>query len=80
MKRDPIKIDDQPIIRFVLERLLERLEEFNIPVAIGAFDGIHAHVLARCIKHNPKIVIGIAKQYASAQLKSQGRSPWALRN
>ena len=74
MKRDPVTIDDDPVVRFVLKRLFERLQEFSIPVAIGAFDGVHAHILAQCPKRNPKIVIGIAKQYATAQLKSQGKA------
>src|SRR5436190_1293558 len=56
MKRDPVEINHERIIRFVLACLLERLEEFQIPVAIGAFDGIHAHVLAQCVDHKPRIV------------------------
>src|SRR5438874_5449900 len=72
MKRDAVKIDEDKIIEFVLRALVNRLTEFQIPVAVSAFDGIHAHILAQCTKHNPKIVIGIAKQYATAQLKSQG--------
>jgi hypothetical protein len=74
MKRDPFKIDEDKIIEFVLRALVDRLTEFEIPVAVGAFDGVHAHVLAQCVKHNPKIVIGIAKQYATVQLKSQGEA------
>src|SRR5947207_15274613 len=63
MNRDPVKIDQDEICRFVLKCMLDRLQEFKILVAIGCFDGIHAHVLAQYPQHNPKIVIGIAKQY-----------------
>ena len=69
MKRDPVKIDDAPICKFILERLFERFQQFNIPVPIACFDGIHAHALMQCRDHNPRIVMGIAKQYATAQLK-----------
>ena len=69
MKRDPVKLDDAPICTFVLERFVERLQEFHIPVPVACFDGIHAHALVQCREHNPRIVVGIAKQYATAQLK-----------
>src|SRR5262245_43472706 len=67
MKREPVKINSAPICDFVLRCLLDRLRQFQIHVAIGCFDGIHAHALMQCPKHNPRIVFGIAKQYATAQ-------------
>jgi len=41
-------------------------------VGIGSFDAIHLHGLVHCYKHNPRIELGIAKQYATAQLKAHG--------
>ena len=41
-------------------------------MGIGSFDAIHLHGLVHCYKHNPRIELGIAKQYATAQLKAHG--------
>jgi hypothetical protein len=71
MKRDPVKIDHLPICMFIVQCLVDRLQEFNIPVPSACFDGIHAHALIQCRDHNPRIVFGIAKQYATAQLKKR---------
>src|SRR5256885_771098 len=45
MKRDSVKINHTVICKFVLKSMLHRLQQFKIPVAIGCFDGIHAHIL-----------------------------------
>lgn len=71
MKRDRVVLDEREVIEFVLKALLDRFEQFDIPVAIGSFDGVHAHLLIQCPEHNPRIVVGIAKQYATAQLKAR---------
>src|SRR5439155_1162036 len=57
---------------FVLDAMVRRFHEFQIEVADASLDAIHFHGLLRCVKHNPKIVVGIAKQYATAQVKAQG--------
>lgn len=72
LKHDPVKIDQHEVSECILHSLVDRLHQFTIPVAIGAFDGIHGHLLIQCRSHNPRIVIGIAKQYATAQLKARG--------
>jgi len=72
MKRDPVTIDDAAIIDFVLLAVVDRLLQRNIPTRIACFDGVHLHVLTQCLKVNPKIEVGIAKQYATAQLKAHG--------
>jgi len=74
MKRDPVRLDADDLCRFVLQSMLDRLREFNIPAPVASFDGIHAHVLAQCPKHNPRTVIGIAKQCATVQLKTHIQS------
>src|SRR5438094_6718364 len=70
MTHDPIKIDHDTVSEFVLKSMLERLRQFKIRIAIGCFDGIHAHILSQCVDHKPRIALGIAKQYATAQLKA----------
>jgi hypothetical protein len=72
MKRDAVEIDDRAIIEYVLRALLDRLQEYHTPVAIGSFDGVHAHLLMQCLTRPPRILVGIAKQYATAQLKAHG--------
>jgi hypothetical protein len=74
MKRDPVRVNHVELIDFILTKMLERLVEFHVPIAIGAFDGIHAHFLIRCRDHKPRIVLGIAKQYATAQLKADPKA------
>jgi hypothetical protein len=74
MKRAPIALDNDDVIEFVLRKMLERLIQFQIFCPIGCFDGVHAHLLLRCPKRNPKIIMGIAKQYATAQLKAHGKA------
>src|SRR5687767_9614879 len=48
MKRNPVKINRVPICAFILQCLVERLQEFHIPVPVACFDGIHAHALIQC--------------------------------
>jgi hypothetical protein len=71
MKRDPVRIESE-LRRFVLDAVIERLQRLSIEIAIASLDGIHLHGLLRCPEHNPRIVLGIAKQYATAQLKAHG--------
>jgi hypothetical protein len=80
MKRDPVKIDHLPICTFVVQCLVDRLQDFNIPVPVACFDGVHAHALIQRRDHNPRIVMGIAKQYATAQLKKRWSSYVEARN
>lgn len=72
MTRDVVEIDNRPVIEFVLYTLVRRFEQYQVPFAIGSFDGVHAHLLIQCADHNPRILVGIAKQYATAQLKAHG--------
>ena len=71
MKRDPVRIQ-RDIRECVLQKMIVRLHEFHCPTSIGSLDGIHAHLLSQCNDRNPRIMIGIAKQYATAQLKAHG--------
>ncbi len=71
MKCDPVRIK-KDLCQFVLDRVIERLLLRDNEVERGCFDGVHLHVLARCCKHNPKIELESAKQFATAQLKAQG--------
>jgi hypothetical protein len=71
MKRDPVRIK-KDLCQFVLDRVIERLLTRDSEVARGCFDGVHLHVLVRCYEHNPKVALGSAKQFATAQLKAQG--------
>lgn len=71
MKRYPVRLGDE-LRQFVLDRVVWRLLALDIPVAVGSLDGIHLHVLLQCSKRNPRIALGIAKQYATAQLKAHG--------
>src|SRR5262245_52833120 len=72
MKREPVRIDENRLCEFVLEALIERLCGYHVHVAIGSFDGVHVHLLVQCRVNKPRIVLGIAKQYATAQLKAHG--------
>lgn len=72
MKRQAVRIEGRDAAEFVLRTLMYRLREFGAPVAAGSFDGVHGHLLVRCSKGNPRIVVGIAKQYSSAQFKAYG--------
>jgi hypothetical protein len=71
MKRDPVALS-RDLRTFILIVMLARLEEFQVPCTIASLDGVHGHFLAQCTKHNPRIIIGIAKQYATAQVKAHG--------
>jgi hypothetical protein len=71
MTRDPVRIGRE-LRQFVLDMVIERLLSRDNDVDIGCFDGIHLHALARCVHHNPRIELGIAKQYATAQMKAHG--------
>jgi hypothetical protein len=57
--------------RLLLETLLSRLRQLKTPVAAAAFDGVHGHLLLRCKEGRPRILVGIAKQYASAQFNAK---------
>jgi len=71
MKRDPVQLE-RGLRSFVLQMIVERLMVRGSDVQIGSLDGIHLHVLHRCHERNPRIELGIAKQYATAQLKARG--------
>jgi hypothetical protein len=71
MKRDPVELERE-LRQFVLDAIVARLNEFQIPTAAACLDKIHLHVLMQCKEHNPRIILGIAKQYATAQLKAHG--------
>jgi hypothetical protein len=72
MKRDTVRLDDLDVIEFVLLAVIDRLIERKISTRIGCFDGVHLHLLVQCPNGDPKIVVGIAKQYATAQMKAHG--------
>ena len=69
MKRDPVRIQ-RDLLQFVLDMVVQRLLSRDNDVDIASQDPIHFHGLVRCYKNNPRIELGIAKQYATAQLKS----------
>jgi hypothetical protein len=64
MKRDPVRIDRE-LRQFVLDALIDKLLENQIPVAVGSLDGIHGHLLLQCRDHDPRYWIGLAKKNAS---------------
>ena len=71
MKRDPVRIDRE-LRQFVVDAIVARLQERTVETRIVSLDSNHLHVLVRCPAHDPRIVLGIAKQYATAQLKAHG--------
>ena len=71
MKRDPVRINWE-LRQFVLDKVVERLHQWKIEIKVASLDGNHLHVLIRCPEHNPRTLVGIAKQYATAQLKAHG--------
>ena len=71
MKQDPVRLE-WALRSFVLQMVVERLMSRGAEVQIAALDGIHLHVLHQCHAHTPKIELGSAKQYATAQLKARG--------
>jgi hypothetical protein len=64
MKRDPVRIERE-LREFVLDALIDKLLEHQIPVAIGSLDGIHGHLLMQCRDHQPRHWLGLAKKNAS---------------
>ena len=71
MKRDPVRIERE-LRQFVLDAVIIRLHEFKIETQAGSLDSNHLHLLIRCPEQNPRIIVGIAKQFATAQVKAQG--------
>src|SRR4051812_18237278 len=71
MTRDPVRIE-RDLRHFVLDKIVERLVQNELETAIASLDSTHLHVLVRCPNHDPRIQIGIAKQYATAQTKAHG--------
>jgi hypothetical protein len=71
MKRDPVRIERE-YLQFVLDMVVQRLLSRDNDIDIASQDPIHFHGLVRCYNHNPRIELGIAKQYATAQLKAHG--------
>src|SRR5215213_6049979 len=55
MKRDKVVIDREEIVEFVLEKMLERFDQFKVQCPVASFDGIHFHGLLRCPANDPKI-------------------------
>lgn len=72
MKRDAVRIDEIVVIEFVLEKFRQRLDQYKTPWAIASFDGVHLYCLMQCNERAPRIISGIAKQYATAQLRAHG--------
>jgi hypothetical protein len=70
MRRDVPKLHSVQARRFLLEALLSRLRQLKTPVAAAAFDGVHGHLLLKCTEGRPRILVGIAKQFASAQFNA----------
>jgi len=71
MKRDPVRIERE-YLQFVVDMVVQRLLSRDNDVEVASQDPIHFHGLVRCYKNNPRIELGIAKQYATAQLKAHG--------
>src|SRR5438552_12948450 len=51
MKRDPVKIEFE-LRQFVLDKVIERFQEFRIECPVASLDAIHLHALVRCPDHN----------------------------
>jgi len=71
MKRDPVRIERE-LRQFILDAFVEKLLHNKIETSIASLDSTHLHVLIQCPDHDPRIQVGIAKQYATAQLKAHG--------
>lgn len=71
MKRDPVRIDLE-LRQFLLDAIVARFIERRVETRIISLDSNHLHTLIRCPGHDPRIVLGIAKQYATARLKAHG--------
>src|SRR3954447_20027182 len=69
MQRDPVRIEME-LRQFVVDHVVKRLIDRYNPVDIASFDAIHLHVLVRCDSDNPRVELGAAKQFATAQLKA----------
>ncbi|HEX8339757.1 MAG TPA: hypothetical protein VF624_02505, partial [Tepidisphaeraceae bacterium] len=69
MTRDPVKIEAE-LRRVVVEAFVARLTEFQVQVLVASMGAKHLHVLAKFPEHDPRIKIGIAKQFATKALKA----------
>jgi hypothetical protein len=61
--------------RRVLDEVVASLLRRGLPVAVGAVDRIHLHVLVQCVDRNPRHWIGIAKRESSHYCKIAGLAP-----
>jgi hypothetical protein len=71
MTRDPVQIASA-MRGFVANAIAEKLSADGIQVLIVSMSEKHLHVLARFSKHNPRMMLGYAKKYATQQLKAHG--------
>lgn len=71
MRRSPVRIGRE-LRQLVVDAVAARLTERHVETRIVSLDSTHLHALIRCPAHDPRIVLGIAKQYATAQLKARG--------
>lgn len=69
MKRDPVSVD-RDLRGVVLEAVVARLIEFGCEPIVASMGAKHVHVLARFERHDPRIKVGIAKQFATKTLKA----------
>ena len=82
MKRDPVRIQKDRRT-FVLNCIVEKLQEKGIEVLIACLDGTHLHVIAQFPDHDPRHWMGMAKKHASHMCRSMPDYPegglWAKR-
>jgi hypothetical protein len=55
--------------RIAIDSIVEKLDRMEIPVAVGACDPVHCHVLIRVGTRDAKLIFGRAKQLASFRLR-----------
>jgi hypothetical protein len=71
MKRDAIQLAIA-VRQFVADAVAEKLRTDGIDGLIVSMSEKHLHMLARFPKHNPRMMIGYAKKYATQRLKAHG--------
>jgi REP element-mobilizing transposase RayT len=71
MKRDAVRIA-ACLRQFIADAVAEKLKIDGIEVLVVSMSEKHLHVLARFPKHNPRMMLGYARKYATQKLKAHG--------
>jgi hypothetical protein len=69
MRRPPVEVHRR-FRDIVLEAVIERLVEHRAEPLVAAFDGVHLHLVGWFPRRSPRLMMGIAKQFATRCLKA----------